>query len=56
MDGQHDTRDGSSKPTWRTAKNFQFPHGLQYAKRTHDDIIILTGEDDTTEFDSRRYN
>ncbi len=56
MDGQHDTRDGSSKLTRRTAKNFPFPHGLQYAKRTQNTIIILTGEDDTTGFDSWRYS
>jgi hypothetical protein len=55
MDGQHNTRDGLSKLIWRTAKKFQFPNGLQYAKRTQNIIITLTGEDDTTGFDSRRY-
>jgi hypothetical protein len=55
-DGQRDTRDGSSKPTRRTAKNFQYPHGLQYAKYPPSNIIILTGEDDASRFDSWQYN
>jgi hypothetical protein len=46
MDGQQDTHDGSPKPTQRTAKYFQYPHGLQYTKCTPNNIIILTGEDD----------
>jgi serine protease inhibitor ecotin len=29
---------------------------LQYVKRIQDDIIILTGEDDTTGLDSWRYS
>jgi hypothetical protein len=33
-----------------------FPHGLQYAKQIQYNIIILTGEDDTTGFNSWRYS
>jgi hypothetical protein len=36
---------GHPKLTRRTAKNFQYPHGLQYTN-TPINIIILTGEDD----------
>ncbi len=56
MDGQHDTREGSSLLTRRTAK---YSNSHMYCSMLNEHknvIIILTGEDDTIWFDSQRYN
>ncbi len=55
MDGQHDTRDGSSSRPGALLKIPIFHMGLQYARWTQNIIIILTGEDDIARFDSWRY-
>jgi hypothetical protein len=44
------------RPTWRTAKNFQHIHMTAVHQNTLCIIIILTGEDDNRQIDSRRYS
>ncbi len=55
MDGQHDTRGGSSSRPVALLKIPSSHMGLQYARWTQN-FIILTGEDNIARFNSRWYS